>query len=501
MNRTWSLRGLRRLAAIAVVALAVAYVALPLLASTRLVRDRIALELSDWSGYRVSIDAAPEISVWPGFRATLSNVTLSEWSRADGRPVVTVEELELDLSPLAALRGDVEFSAARFVRPVLYLSSKDTGLSLPPLPLGSRIARSVMMARIALATNSGQPNFTDLPTDAFGSVEIVDGAVASGGPQDHIDLATDISGTVELSALNLPGRIVGTGKVNAEPFAVDIRARQPLLLLAGGVSQLSASIESKPFSASFDGAFQIDEKIEGKAKFAMPSIRDGLAWIDERLGQGMADTPISLSTQLTGAPRQLKLDQLEMTIGGSEAVGVLDLTLSKSVPSLAGTLAFQMLDLDDALAVFDPYERADAEAKSSWLKWSNVDLRVSAAQATAGSLALADVAASANIHGGRSTFDISDATALGGSLQAGLRIDDQNEKPSMELSVRASDIDGAMLGQALGMPRLVPAARGSFAVTLKSPPTRLSAMPGAADGSMTANFGSGHFAAFDLDFS
>jgi len=496
MRRTWSLRGLRRLAAIAIVALAAAYLALPLLASTRLVRDSIALELSEWSGYRVSIGAAPEVSVWPGFRATLSAVTLSDWSRADGRPVITVDELELHLSPFAALRGDVEFSAARFVRPVLYLPDTGAGVSLPALPLGSRIARSVLTTRVALATNAGQPDLADLPADAFGSVEIVDATIATGTPSDHSDLVTDISGNIDLPALNLPGRIAGTGTVNDEPVSIDIHAGQPLLLLAGGLSQVSAHIESRLLNASFDGAFQVDEKIVGSAKFSTPSAREGVSWIDARLGQGMAETPLSLSASLSGSPRQLKLEHVDMTIGASEAVGALHLAVVRSAPSLSGTLAFESLDLDDALAVFNRYERPGGAA--GWLNWSSVDLRVSAAQATAGTLALTDVAASVNIHDRRSAFDISDATALGGTLQAGLRLDDRQGQSSMGLSVRGSDIDGAMLGQALGLPRLVPAAQGSFAVDLKGPPGSLSTMPDVADGSITANFAAGHFEALDL---
>ena len=55
----------------AVVAIALAVAFFPLIASTQIVRDRIALEMSAWSGYRVSLGAAPEIDVLPTFRATL----------------------------------------------------------------------------------------------------------------------------------------------------------------------------------------------------------------------------------------------------------------------------------------------------------------------------------------------------------------------------------------------------------------------------------------------
>ena len=69
----------RSLWALAVAAglVVLATLALPYAASTRLVRDRIALEMSEWSGLDVAIGAAPEISVWPDLQAILTDVTLS----------------------------------------------------------------------------------------------------------------------------------------------------------------------------------------------------------------------------------------------------------------------------------------------------------------------------------------------------------------------------------------------------------------------------------------
>jgi len=61
----------------AIVVLVVA--ALPWIASTRLVRDRIALEMSALSGYRVELASAPDVHIWPTFRAVLNDVSLSDW--------------------------------------------------------------------------------------------------------------------------------------------------------------------------------------------------------------------------------------------------------------------------------------------------------------------------------------------------------------------------------------------------------------------------------------
>ena len=96
--------------------------ALPMIASTRIVRDRVAMEMSAWSGYRVDLANAPEIKVWPSFRAILHDVSLSDWDDPGHRPVLDAESVELELSPIAALGGNVVISTAKLVRPMLYVS-------------------------------------------------------------------------------------------------------------------------------------------------------------------------------------------------------------------------------------------------------------------------------------------------------------------------------------------------------------------------------------------
>src|SRR5690606_14197391 len=72
-------RGLVAAAILAVVVL-IGVVALPFIASTQIVKDRLALELSRWSGYRVTLGRDPIIRVWPSMQAILGDVKLSEWS-------------------------------------------------------------------------------------------------------------------------------------------------------------------------------------------------------------------------------------------------------------------------------------------------------------------------------------------------------------------------------------------------------------------------------------
>jgi len=87
--------------------------------------------MSAWSGFRVTIDGSPRIEVWPTFRAILSDVTLSQWTETDAPPVIEAERVEVDLSAMAALQGDVVFSTARLVRPTIRVQRTANGLFLP----------------------------------------------------------------------------------------------------------------------------------------------------------------------------------------------------------------------------------------------------------------------------------------------------------------------------------------------------------------------------------
>ena len=128
----------------------------------------------------------------------------------------------------------------------------------------------------------------------------------------------------------------------------------------------------------------------------------------------------------------------------------------------------------------------------------NLDLRLSAARATAGAIQLVDVAATAQVKNGLSVFDISDASAFGGNLQASLRFDRKPDGTQAEIRLLASDVNGAAFGAAAGMTRLVPTGTGTVSVILKGPGKAWNSILENADGSISATFGPGTLTGFNL---
>jgi AsmA protein len=207
---------------------------------------------------------------------------------------------------------------------------------------------------------------------------------------------------------------------------------------------------------------------------------------------------ISLAGDIVGDARRLKIENTELVLDGNPGVGVLEIAMASKVPTISGTLAFESLDLRSFLSVFTPLQGSATAIDTVFADRVGLDLRLSAARAKAGSIELTDVAATAQVKEGLAAFDVSDARAFGGALQAGIRFDRLPEGNQAEVRINGTDMDGVALSQALGWTRLVPAAPVAIAVTMKGMAPGWDGFASAATGTITATIGQGTISGFDL---
>jgi AsmA protein len=488
----------------AVIVVALAFAALPFIASTRIVRDRIAWEMSAWSGFRVSIDGSPRIEVWPKFRAILTDVTLSKWTEADAPPVIEAERVEVDLSAMAALRGDVVFSTARLIRPTLRVERTASGLFLPAMPTGGRISRSIDMARGLITADPTNPDTSKLPGDPFGTVEFRDGRMVALINGKEAEILTSLTGQASWATLNSGVSLSATGIWRGESVTVDASSANPLVLFAGGAAPVSASLKAAPASFSFEGTASMAENayFDGQVKFSAPSLRRMLEWSRAGIAPGAAIGSVSVSSKVTAGTGRVKFENAEIVLDKNPGMGALDFSFTDPLPVVSGTLAFDTLDLRSCLAAFTPLASASGQGPdaidTSFADRLNLDLRLSAAHATAGGVQLAEVAATAQVKNGLAVFDISDASAFGGNIQTSLRFDRKPEGTQAEIRLLASDVSGAAFGAAAGMTRLVPTGTGTVSIILKGPGRSWDSILENADGSISATFGPGTLTGFNL---
>ena len=490
---------------LAALAICIVVVAVPYVASTRIVRDRIADEISDWSGLRVTIGGDPQISVWPHFQAVLSDVSMAKPDGLAGRPVIEAERMEIDLSAIAALGGNVEFETVRLMRPTLRVATSAAGMPELALPHTGRLGQAIALAGGIVNKDRVSPDTARLPQDRFGVVAFSDGRILTGAGDAETELATDLTGTIDWERLDGKAKLTATGVWRGEAFSAGIDAAMPLLALGGGETPLAVTFKAAPTNFSFDGKAALSDNayFEGKASFSTTSLRRMMEWTEADILHGAEIGAVSIKSRVTGTAQRIRFEEAEIRLDGNPASGAIDLLLNGSTPVVAGTLAFDTLDLGSFLSAFTPLEPAAGSGPGmvdrDFANRLNLDLRLSASKATAGTLTLAEVAATARVNDGFAAFDISDATAFGGTIQTGLRFDRKPGGAEIELRLLASDIDGGAFGAAAGISRLAPAARGTISVILKGRGTTWDTLMAHSDGSISASFGKGALSGFDAD--
>lgn len=475
------------------VAVVLVLVSVPLIASTQIVRARIAQELSLRTGYRVTIGEAPDLTFWPSLKTVLSDVRFSRWDAAEERPVFETERLEAGLSAWRALAGSIDFSTVTLVRPVLRIDTGAAGGPADLLPEQNRLLDILRSAADNPAVNE----------PAFGTIRFAEGRLVDEASGE--DVATDLSGFAEWRNTASPALLNGTGVWRGEVVKFALGLDAPMKLAARQQSAVSASFEADPLKVAFTGTVEAAQGIafDGQVEASSPSVRRALQWSRAEIGPGSFMGAVSLSGKASGHGANLKLADATLSLDGNPATGAIELDLGGPMPRVSGTLAFEKLDLGQFLAAFAaPYDAASASPifDLTFSDQVSLDLRLSASRATGigSGVDLTNVAATAQARSGFAAFDISNATAFGGEVQAGFRVDRKENGEIGEVRISAEDIDWSALAKHFGWEGAQPQTKGTLNVMLRSPIGDRASLPRTLEGTVTAKFGPGSLRDFDL---
>jgi AsmA protein len=295
-----------------------------------------------------------------------------------------------------------------------------------------------------------------------------------------------------------------SGIWHGEGVTLEASSTKPLLLAAGGPAPVTLNVKAAPATFSFDGTASLSANayVDGQVKFSAPSLRRALEWSGAGIAPGAAIGSVAITSKVAGSAGRLKFDSAEIALDKNPGMGALDFSFAEGRPVVSGTLAFETLDLGSFLSAFTPLAtpagQVAGEIDTSFAERLNLDLRLSAAHATAGSIPLAEVAATAQVKDGLAVFDVSDAAAFGGNVQTSLRFDRNPGGTQVEMRLLASDINGGAFGAAAGISRLMPTGTGTVSIILKGPGKGWNAILENADGSVSATFGPGSLTGLNL---
>lgn len=486
----WSRIGLRHFfwsAAIGV-GLAVAYnAALPLVISTGDARATMERMLDAWSGGKTRIGGEPEVRFWPEPELILPSATI-ESKEASPRPLAHIGRITASFSLLAALRGEQALDDIRFVDPVVTIERAADG--------------SVNWKRphwLSLAETTEE----DTP---FGDITIENGRLrfvdqAAGGGVD-IDIP-GISGTVKWPSFaeRISAQLSTT--IGGEAIDWAFICDQPLALFAGGNASLRTSLTSTPLTFSFEGIGNLSMYpfASGHLQASAPSLSALLAWYQGGSSGVLPAGAFSIDAMVATGEKTLKLDELQLAVGGATATGVLDLAFPLGeTPRVEGTLAFDSIDLNGLS--LPPVKSADAR-NPGWRMPDSLtgafraDVRLSSQEVFVGPLHLTDVAAGVMINGSRASLDIGDSTYANGVLSGRLVLADKGLEHGGRLQMSLKNADFATVLNSFGLKGPTPSGRGTLNLDLTTDRAVWATSAPDLSGSLTFSLANGSLDGFD----
>jgi AsmA protein len=451
--------------------------ALPLFVSTDFVRASIAERAVQLTGRNISFRDAPRITYIPYLGVEIGNVIFEDQDAGtDTAPLLQMEQLRGRLDIAAALFGRVEIKRFELVRPRFNLQTFADGSVSWAFPNG-KIYDALASAREARLLEEGGETVPAKPVTPvqLGGFEIIDGTVNyTNQNTGNREAITNINARIGWENTSAPFTLTGNCIHRDEAIEYSLRTETPMSLLSGGAAPLTYSLKSGAFNANFKGQANrlADLHLTGRFSFSSPSIRRMSGFFGEELQPGSTLVGISAEGELKGTLKQLQLSDALITIDGNSGRGVLQLSRSKKNKALInGTLAAERLNLAPYLAAL----RQDAELGKAGLpgmafwKLFDMDLRISAAQADAGKISLADVAASITVQDSNATLNIGNAIVMGGTVVGKLDLSsDEAGATLLDAHAMYSGFDAAAVSAAFGTGRISMTGSGNAEIRLKS---------------------------------
>jgi AsmA protein len=394
--------------------------------------DRVAAELSAWTGGEVKFTGPVSVRFLPDV-SVRGQLEVQDSTRLPAVQNLIVREAKISLDLVDLLRGRITIDALRLLKPRITLRRDSS-------PAG------------AAAATPAQDLFTSLLGGAPVRVlHVRNGRITL--PADHSGAIKDIYAHID--AGKDTGAVSGFGSFSYKDTTVRYSLESGSPTAAGGVESfpLALMVSSKPVRLRLNGtaSYASGFKLDGDMQAEIDDGRKFLNWLGVRLPAGDSLKSFSASGAFHLAGSALTFDDGTFTLDGNKAVGLLALSATGLRPRVEGTLAFDRLRLDpylgkasssDDKAPPTPLTTVAFPFNRPLLQFIDADLRISAASIDAGALKLGRGGFTVSAKQGVVASEVGELELCGGSADG--RLDADLAEPSKQVSLVANLDDVAI---------------------------------------------------------
>lgn len=301
-----------------------------------------------------------------------------------------------------------------------------------------------------------------------------------------------------------PISVSGRGSLRGEVVEVSVAGLVPSELIQGRRSAVDLRVSSRLGRVSLKGALARGHDtpwFAGRLNAETRSAADLLAWLGTDLPMGPLVGPLALDGDATGVGRTLSMPAVRVTLGSDRLDGAMNARALDGRVAVTGTLAADRLDFTRFIApILDQTDPAATVRRVplslAGVTAGDLDLRISAADARAGRLRLADVALSLLVQSGRVEASLSRAELAGGTVRSRFALVERPEGVELRLEGEGRDVDFGVLSRDVGTQWIT--GRGAFEVDVSGTGVSGNDLLAALDGTIALEIGAGEFVGVDL---
>jgi AsmA protein len=371
--------------------------------------DRVAAELSAWTGGEVKFIGPVRVNFLPDV-SVRGQIEVDNSKRLPAVKTLIAKEAKVSLDLVDLLRGRITIDALRLLKPHITLREGSIAAAAPaeaPQALFTTLLGGAPVR--ALHVRRGR---IKLSGRRAGDIREI---------YAHLDVGKET------------GAVSGFGSFVYKDSTVRYSLQSGSVATTGGSESfpLSLTLTSKPFRLRLSGtASNTSEfKIDGDMQAEIDDGRRFFRWVGIRLPEGDSLRGFTAAGTFHLAGTTLTFDDGVFTLDGNRAVGLLALTAASPRPRVEGTLAFGRLSLDPYLSSATSGEGKSPEASPPFpfnrplLQFIDADLRISAAAIDAGALELGRGGFTVTAKQGAVTGEVGELELCGGSADGRLNVD------------------------------------------------------------------------------
>jgi len=409
-------------------------------------RAQLTDQLSSWTGGDVTIDGATRISLFPQAKIEVDRLRISGMEPGSRLELVDVKTLGADFGVWSLLQGEPRIGRLTLREPQIRINAgaaTESGATGGPRPLMIKALR-------------GMP---------FTQVEVERGLLVIGGAVSAESIS-EISANLSVSQT---GAVATGGVLTWRDQTVDftLQTSSPNLDAKDPSAPIQIALNGKLITANVDGLATLKDgvRLSGALNLELPDTRRFSRWMGVNLPAGTGLGALVVSGDFNWAGMNISFDNGTFTLDGNRAIGALAIRFDRARPQIEGTLALQSLSLTQYLADKEaPAETAEAAASPKdapaetpsapskpqadtgldlsfpLLRHFDLDLRVSATQFEANSIAAGQTALTLTLESGELAAAYSILDLFDGRSSGQLQIDTKQTEPHLHLTGTMTDI-------------------------------------------------------------